>query len=65
MPDEIWLVLSKNVKVAVPRERATSMSEKDFYRFYRQTVHGASRREAREWAKAQVAVREAVLRATR
>jgi len=57
----MWLTLHEGCQIEIPRAEAWTMSEKNFARLYRAHVYGCSRRDAREWAKAQVSVRDTIL----
>jgi hypothetical protein len=59
----IWLRIGEGVDVEIGREAAMAMSERDFARFYCNVVWGASRGEARSWARRQVAERSAASKA--
>jgi hypothetical protein len=62
---QVWLDLSSlggtAVSIGIDRETAMSLDRKGFARLYRDTLIGASRREAKAWADKQVADRAAAL----
>jgi len=65
---EMYLTLTtmpdgSSTSVAVPWDEAWTMDRDALVKLYRKHVYKASKREAREWADAQIAVREAVLNA--
>lgn len=68
MSDTIWLPLYEGeddrVSIGIGRTEAMSMSKRDLARMYRRHVYGASRRQAREWARRQVAERSGVAAST-
>lgn len=59
----VWLNLTEDVQVAVPRDEALQLNRRGFARLYRQHVAGATRHEARQWADRQIALRDSVLAA--
>lgn len=59
MSDTVWLELEKGkISVAVDRQEALTWTAKDFAKLYRRSVYGVSRREAREWGRRQVEIRD-------
>ena len=58
MSDSVYLDLAPGVSVGIPRQAAWSMGERELAKVYRGSVHGASRREARRWARSQIEARE-------